>query len=47
MDDNETENTTKDLTENLSDRQLLLLLSERVTRLEAAEEERKRETRPL
>lgn len=44
---NGTDESTKDLTEDLSDRQLLLLLVERVGRLEAAEEDRKRETRPL
>jgi septal ring factor EnvC (AmiA/AmiB activator) len=49
-----TNEPTKDLTENLSDRQLLVLLLERVTaigarvaRLEQAEEDRQRETRPL
>jgi len=59
--DNGTSDPTKDLTENLSDRQLLLLLLEsatedrqllsqlleRTARLEAAEEDRKLETRPL
>ena len=47
MNENGTEEPTKDLTEDLSDRQLLLALLERVARLEAAEEERARETRPL
>ncbi len=54
MNGNETTDPTKGLTEDLSDRQLLLLLLERVTsidervaRLEAAEEDRKLETRPL
>lgn len=47
MSDNGTNEPTKDMTENLSDRQLLLLVLERVGRLEAAEEERKKETRPL
>lgn len=54
MNGNETNDPTRDLTEGLSDRQLLLLLLERVTdinervaRLEKAEEDRKLETRPL
>jgi chromosome segregation ATPase len=54
MNGNETNDPTGDLTEGLSDRQLLLLLLERVTginervaRLEKAEEDRKLETRPL
>lgn len=54
MNHNGTDEPTKDLTENLSDRQLLLLLLERVTdinervaRLEKVEEDRKLETRPL
>lgn len=68
MNENGANEPTKDLTENLSDRQVLLLLLERVTgidergsndrqmlsqllervaHLEAAEEDRKRETRPL
>ena len=47
MGDNGTNESTKDLTEHLSDRQLLLFVQERVTRLEAAEEERQKETRPL
>jgi septal ring factor EnvC (AmiA/AmiB activator) len=47
MNNNGNEDTTKDLTDDLSDRQLLLLVLERVIRLEAAEEERKKETRPL
>jgi len=54
MNTNGNEDTTKDLTDDLSDRQLLLLvlervkgIDERVIRLEAAEENRKKETRPL
>ncbi len=54
MNNNGTNDSTKDLTEDLSDRQLLLLLLERVTgidervaHLEKAEEDRKVETRPL
>jgi chromosome segregation ATPase len=54
MNNNGTDEPTKDLTEDLSDRQLLLLLLERVTdvnervaRLEKAEVDRKLETRPL
>ena len=61
MNSDETNDPTRELTENLSDRQLLLLLLERgtedrqlltqllerVARLEAAEEDRKLETRPL
>lgn len=54
MNGNGTEEPTNDLTNDLSDRQLLLLvlervtkIEERVTRLEVAEEDRKRETRPL
>ncbi|NOT59775.1 MAG: hypothetical protein HOP19_06065 [Acidobacteria bacterium] len=42
-----TKNLAENLSDNLSDRQLLLLLLERVTHLEKAEEDRKRETRPL
>jgi hypothetical protein len=40
-------NQPKGLTEDLSDRQLLLLLFDRVARLEASAEDRARETRPL
>lgn len=44
---NGTDDPTKELTANLSDRQLLLMMLERLIRLEAAEEVRKKETRPL